>query len=153
MLHPMLTIYTDGGNSAKNKVGGMAAIVTQNSQILAELSEAYKGGHITNNTMELGAVIMAGQYVLENPELGKDVTVVSDSEYVVLGSGRLDSWKARNWKNTAGKVKNRELWEAVDYLKTVLNITFKWTKGHSNSTLNNLADELAVKAYTRLIKK
>jgi len=146
-------IYVDGGVSMKNKVGGCSAVIVKDSQILVELSEAYSGNHITNNTMELGGVILGLQYVLENPELGKEVIVISDSEYVVLGSERLNKWKLRGWKNTAGKVKNRELWEAVDYLKSVLDITFKWTKGHSSNTLNNLADELAVRAYTKLIKK
>ena len=149
-----LQIYTDGGNSLKNMVGGCAAIVTKDSQILAELSEAYEGPNITNNTMELNGVILGCQYILEHPELGKEVTIVSDSEYVVNGSVVwLPKWKMKKWKTTTGDVKNKEMWEAIDYLKSVLNMTFKWTRGHSSNTLNNLADELAVKAYSKLLKK
>lgn len=149
----MITIYTDGGNSAKNKVGGCAAIVLKGVEILAELSEGYYNNP-TNNMMELGGVILGCNYVLSRPDLGKNVTIVSDSEYVVLGSTEwLPKWKKKNWKSTTGPVKNKELWEAIDYLKTQLNLTFKWTKGHSTNRLNNLADELAVRAYTRLIKK
>jgi len=149
----MVTIYTDGGNSAKNKVGGCSAIIIKDSQILAELSEAYDNDP-TNNMMELGGVILGCQYILDHPDLGTEVTIVSDSEYVVNGSTTwLPKWKLKKWKTTTGDVKNKELWEAIDYLKTVLNITFRWTKGHSNNTLNNLADELAVKAYTKLLKK
>lgn len=149
----MLTIYTDGGNSAKNQVGGCSAVITRGSEILAELSEAYSGNQVTNNTMELAGVLLACNYVLAHPELGKDVTIISDSEYVVLGSTNwLPNWKKKNWKSTTGQVKNRALWEAVDYLKTQLNLTFKWTRGHSNDRLNNLADDLAVAAYTKLIK-
>lgn len=148
-----ITIHTDGGNSLKNEIGGAAAVVSQNQMILAECVEAFQGPNVTNNTMELYAVILAGQYMLAHPELGRNVTIVSDSEYVVNGATKwLDNWKSKNWKTTTGPVKNRELWEAIDYLKTVLNITFQWTRGHSNNQLNNLADELAVKAYTRLIE-
>jgi ribonuclease HI len=148
----MVTIYTDGGNSSKHKLGGCSAVITKDNMILAELSQGYDNNP-TNNMMELGGVILGCQYMLDHPELGKDVTIISDSEYVVNGSTVwLPNWKLRNWKATTGPVKNKVLWEAIDYLKTVLNITFRWTKGHSNNTLNNLADELAVKAYTVLIK-
>ena len=148
----MVIIYTDGGNSAKNKIGGCSAVVTRDSVILAELSQGYDNNP-TNNMMELGGVLLGCEYILNHPELGQEVTIVSDSEYVVNGSSRwLNKWKLKNWKTTTGDVKNKELWQAIDYLKSVLNITFKWTKGHSNNTLNNLADELAVKAYTDLKK-
>jgi ribonuclease HI len=148
----MLTIYTDGGSSAKNEVGGCSAVIAKDNTILAELSEGYTNKP-TNNQMELAGVILGLKYVLDREELGKDVTIVSDSEYIVNGSSKwLDKWKTNGWKTITGPVKNRELWEAIDFLKSALNLTFKWTKGHSNNTLNNLADELAVKAYTKLIK-
>jgi ribonuclease HI len=150
----VLTIYTDGANSLKRQIGGCAAVITKDNQILKELSEHFEGPNVTNNTMELEGVIMGCQYVLDHPELGRDVTIVSDSEYVVNGSSKwLEGWKAKGWKTKAGLVRNKVLWEAVDYLKTVLNLTFKWTKGHAGNTLNNLADELAVGAYTKLIKQ
>lgn len=147
----MVTIYTDGGNSAKNGVGACAAVVCRDSLILKELTQAYDNSP-TNNQMELGGVILGLTYILDHPDLGTEVTIVSDSEYVVNGASLwLDNWKRRNWKGMSGPVKNKELWEAIDYLKTVLRITFKWTRGHSNNTLNNLADELVTKAYTKLI--
>lgn len=149
----MITIFTDGGNSAKNKVGGCAAIITKNNQILAELSDAYEGEHITNNVMELSAVILGCQYILDHPELGTEVTIVSDSEYVVNGSTTwLPKWKLKKWKTTTGEVKNQTLWEAIDYLKSVLKITFKWTRGHNGNQLNELADTLAVASYEALLK-
>ena len=150
----MLTIYTDGGNSAKNRVGGCAAVVTKNNVILAELVEVYEGDKVTNNTMELAGVLLAGQYVLDHPELGCDVTIVSDSEYVVKGASEwLHNWQLRNWKSTTGAVKNRELWQAIATLKQNLNMRFQWCRGHGDTTLNNRADELLVKAYSKLIKK
>jgi ribonuclease HI len=149
----MVIAYTDGANSAKNKVGGCAAIITKDSQILAELADGYDNNP-TNNMMELGGVILACQYMLDHPELGKDITIVSDSEYVVLGArDRLDKWKLKNWRTvTKELVKNKVLWEAIDYLKSQLNITWKWTKGHNGDTLNELADVRAVESYKKLIK-
>jgi ribonuclease HI len=148
----MIEIYTDGGNSAKNKVGGCAAVVCNGKLILAELSKGYDHD-VTNNQMELAAVLMGLEYILNHPNLNKDVTIISDSEYVINGASKwLNVWKRKNWKTTTGNVKNRVLWEAIDSLKESLNITWKWVKGHSNIALNNLADELAVKAYTKLIK-
>lgn len=149
----MVTIYTDGGNSLKNKVGGCAAVITRNNMILDELVETYTGEQVTNNTMELGGVLMACQYVLDHPELGKDVTIISDSEYVVKGATSwLPKWQSRNWKTTTGAVKNKVLWEAIAELKTQLNLKFEWVRGHGESALNNRADEILVSAYTKLIK-
>ena len=150
----MLKIFTDGGNSQRNLVGGCAAVVTRDNLILAELVETYEGTQVTNNTMELAGVLLAGQYVLDHPELGKDVTIVSDSEYVINGASKwLSNWEARGWKTTTGPVKNKPLWQMVSLLKTQLNITWEWCRGHGTTVLNNRADELLVKAYTKLIKK
>ena len=150
----MLTIHTDGGNSAKNSVGGCAAVVSQDNMILAELVETYEGDKVTNNTMELAGVLLAGQYMLDHPELGREVTIVSDSEYVVKGASEwLPKWQLRGWKGTTGPVKNRELWESIALLKQHLDIKFKWCRGHGDTILNNRADEILVKAYTKLIKK
>jgi ribonuclease HI len=151
----MIVAFTDGGNSLRNQVGGAAAIITKNNMILAELVEVYEGPAVTNNTCELSGVLLAGQYLLEHPELGRELTIVSDSEYVVLGAkDRLDRWINRGWRTTTGPVKNQELWEAVALLKKELNIEWKWCKGHEKENiLNNRADELLVKAYRKLIKK
>ena len=130
------------------------AVVTQNKVILAELVEVFEGPKVTNNTMELSEVLLGGQYVLDHPELGKDVTIVSDSEYVINGSKDwLPKWQQRNWKGVSGPVKNRELWEAIALLKQHLNITWEWCRGHGTTVLNNRCDEILVKAYRKLIKK
>ena len=148
----MVQIYTDGGNSLKHKVGGCAAIVTREGVVLAELVETYSN-RPTNNMMELGGAIIGLDYMLQHPELGKDVEIISDSEYVVLGaSERVDAWKARGWKNSCGRVKNKVLWEAIVAIKKELNIKWTWVKGHNDNEFNERADRLLVKEYTKLIK-
>lgn len=149
----MIQIYTDGGNSAKNKVGGWAAVFVQNDKKLLELSEGYDNSP-TNNHMEMGAVIGALSYVLDHPELGRAVTIVSDSEYVVKGASEwLEGWKRKNWKSTTGPVKNKVLWEAIDALKGQLDITWTWVRGHDGNKWNERADKLCVKAYKDLLDK
>ena len=149
----MLRLYTDGANSLKNKVGGYAAvIVNDKDEALVELSEGFDY-RVTNNCMELGGVIFGLDYILNNPDLGKDVTVISDSEYVVLGaSERLDRWKAKGWKCTTGPVKNRELWEAIDYFKSKLNIQWQWVRGHTGNKWNERCDTLASGQYKKILK-
>ena len=146
-----IKIYTDGGNSAKNKVGGIAAVITKDDELLTIISEGYDSDP-TNNMMELGAVIAGLEYMLNHPELGKTVEIVSDSEYVVLGaSERLDKWKAKNWKCSTGPVKNLPLWKCIDEAKLLLNITWTWVRGHAGNKFNELADQAAVNSYKTIL--
>ena len=149
----MLVVYTDGGSSSKGGgVGGCAAIVLSEGGGVVELSESFEGPQVTNNTMELAAVLLGLYYVIEHPELGREVTVVSDSEYVVKGaSGWLAKWKTNNWKTGTGAVKNYPLWQAVDELNGLLDVKWQWVRGHTGDRWNERADELATAAYTELL--
>jgi ribonuclease HI len=149
----MLTIYTDGGNSLARQIGAAAAVVIQDDTVIAKLVEAFEGPNVTNNTMELYAVILACQYVMDHPELGKTIKIVSDSEYVVNGSKKwLSAWITKNWKTSSGYVKNKELWQAIAYLKTMLDIEWTWVRGHTGNIYNEMADKMAVNEYSKLIK-
>jgi ribonuclease HI len=74
-----------------------------------------------------------------------EVTVHSDSQYVVNG-GRtwVDGWKRKGWK-TAGKteVLNRDLWESIDAERDRLHVKWEWIRGHNGHVLNERADALA----------
>lgn len=148
-----LTIYTDGGNSGKGGgVGGCSAIVLVDGKLVVELSEGYSN-RPTNNKMELAGVLLGLYYVVDHPELGTAVTVVSDSEYVVKGASKwLAKWKVNNWKTTTGPVKNYPLWQAVDELNQLLTINWTWVRGHTGDQWNERADELATTAYTKIIE-
>jgi ribonuclease HI len=41
---------------------------------------------------------------------------------------------------------NRDLWEDLDSLVGLHNVTWSWTKGHASHADNNRADELATQA-------
>ena len=70
----------------------------------------------------------------------------SDSAYLVnsVSKNWLKGWKARNWiKADKEPVVNRDLWQLLDELLAVHQVTFKWVKGHADNVNNNRCDELA----------
>ena len=105
-----------------------------------EISGAKKD--TTNNVMEITAVI-EGLKMLKYP---CEVEIYSDSAYVVNAFNQkwIQGWKKNGWKNSnKEEVKNRELWEELDSLVNIHNVTFIKVKGHSDNELNNRCDELA----------
>lgn len=100
----------------------------------------------TNNIGELVAVIEALE-ALKQP--GLDVTVYSDSKYVIDGiTSWIHGWKQRDWKNSKKKtVSNKDLWIRLDLLVSQHNVSWQWVKGHSGDSNNELVDQLAVNEY------
>lgn len=105
----------------------------------------------TNNRMELKAVIEAFKKIVRKgrPEVQYDI--YSDSAYVVntINNHWIDAWKKNNWQTTKHEdVKNKDLWEEFDALKTKAEelgicVTLNKVKGHSGNTFNELVDRLA----------
>ena len=104
-----------------------------------ELSCGY--AHTTNNRMELMAVI-AGLEALKND--GCDVTVYSDSKYVVdaVAKGWVFGWERKGFKDK----KNPDLWRRFLALYRRHNVRFVWVKGHAEIPENERCDRLAVAA-------
>ena len=93
--------------------------------------------HVTNNKMELGAVIIALRMIKGEID---SLTIYTDSMYV-LGCATL-GWKRK---------KNALLWEEFDkQYKRVQElcpkIEFVHVKGHAGNKYNEIVDDLAVKA-------
>lgn len=92
----------------------------------------------TNNYGELMGILDGLAYYLNEEvyEVYDKVIVLSDSEYVILGiRDRMEKWRAKNWTNSCGKVKNLELWQkAWDLVQAIkqtgTNIEFRHQKGH-----------------------
>lgn len=103
----------------------------------------------TNNRAELQAFNKALEISLHAG--CKDVHCVLDSEYVLRGIKKIPEWIAANWKNSdRSDVANNDLWRATEELIRQLtmaqaNLTFSWTKGHSDSVGNNIADSNATR--------
>jgi len=130
-----VTVYTDGGASGNPGPGGYGA-----GKHYKELSGAFR--LTTNNRMELLAVIKSLE-ALKTP--GTDVTIYSDSKYVVDSVKKkwVFGWVKKNFK---GK-KNPDLWKRFLKIYEIHKVEFVWVKGHAGNEFNEVADKLAVSAY------
>lgn len=136
-------IYTDGACSGNPGQGGWAAVLLV-GQHQKEIS-GYEA-MTTNNRMELRAVIEA----LRCLKYSCEVNLYSDSAYVInaFSQNWLENWKRNGWKNASKQeVSNRDLWENLDHLVQIHQITWHKVKGHGDNIYNNRCDELAVAAY------
>lgn len=144
---PHVELFTDGACSGNPGPGGWAYILRHpSSGATREASGAEPD--TTNNRMELRAVI-EGLRALTQPGL---VDLTSDSQYVLKGMKEwLDAWKRRGWKTADKKpVKNQDLWETLDELRSLHEIRFHWIRGHNEHPENERCDQLAVAAYRSL---
>ena len=131
-------IYTDGACKGNPGVGGWGAILEykdKNKKIYGY------DENTTNNRMELTAAIRALGVLKEKSK----VIIYTDSKYVMNGiTIWIDGWKKNNWKTSNKKdVKNIDLWKLIDKLNSFHSVEWKWVKGHSGNTGNEMADELA----------
>lgn len=130
---PKLQIWTDGACKNNPGVGGWGVLMVYG----AHKKELFGGAALTtNNQMELTAVIEALK-ALKRP---CTLELHTDSKYVLEGITKwIYGWKRKNWKN----VKNVELWQTLDQLRSAHQITWTWVKGHDGDPGNERADELA----------
>jgi len=141
-----VTIYTDGACSGNPGPGGYAAIIMLNDN-KKEIYGAEQ--NTTNNRMELMAAI-EGLKALKKP---CEVSLYSDSAYLVnaYNNNWINSWKKNGWRNSnKEEVKNIDLWQELEHLRTIHDVTFIKVKGHADNEFNNRCDELAVGAIIKL---
>ena len=144
---PTITIYTDGSALGNPGPGGYGAVLLSGQHRYRFDGKVYEkelsGGDAstTNNRMELMAVCVALEALKFD---GSDVTVYSDSKYVVdaVTKGWLFSWVKKRF---AGK-KNPDLWMRFLRVYRHHNVRFVWVKGHADTVENNRCDQLAVAA-------
>ncbi|MDL2251512.1 ribonuclease HI [Odoribacter sp. OttesenSCG-928-J03] len=138
-MNRKITLYTDGGASGNPGPGGYGVVL-----ICGPHRKELSGGFqmTTNNRMELLAVII-GLEALKNP--GEEVTVYSDSKYVVdaVEKGWVFGWEKIQFK----KKKNPDLWMRFLKIYRQHHVKFVWVKGHANIPENERCDQLAVGAY------
>ena len=137
----MIKIYTDGSCIGNPGKGGWAAIIIDNKKIIKISGKTL---NTTNNQMELLAPIKA----LSSLSKKGSIVVITDSLYVKEGiTNWIKIWQKNDWKNSRKKsVKNKNLWQKLNNLVKIHNVKWKWVKGHSTDSYNNLADEMARKA-------
>ena len=124
------TAYTDGAYSNTLNQGGIGFIILKDGEEVARYSKMYK--NTTNQRMEQMAAIVA----LESITTPSEVTIISDSQYVVCTY-------TKNWKRKA----NLDLWKRFDKaIAFHTKVEFLWVKGHDKDEYNNIADKLASNA-------
>ena len=121
----LINIYTDGACRGNPGPGGWGAV------IIGDGPRRVLHGNdpdTTNNRMEIKAVVQA----LQNIPLRSDVTIYSDSSYVI-------NTMTKNWK----RKKNNDMWDLLDKEVSIRNVGWEWVKGHAGDPLNEEADRLA----------
>lgn len=123
-------VYTDGAYSSARNQGGIGFVILRDGEEVARYSKMYK--NTTNQRMEQMAAIVA----LESIDTPSEVTIVSDSQYVVCTY-------TKNWKRKA----NLDLWQRFDKaIAKHSKVEFTWTKGHADDQYNKICDKLAQEA-------
>ncbi|MEG4424963.1 ribonuclease HI [Microcoleus sp. D3_18cC1] len=123
----VVNIHCDGACSGNPGPGGWAAILTIPGKSNKKAISGKSDTTTTNNRMELTAAIEALK-ALKKP---CKVTLFSDSTYVV-------NTMAKGWKRNA----NQDLWEELDKLVKVHDITWLWLSRNSTPELSE-CDRLA----------
>ena len=136
-----VTAYTDGAASGNPGPGGYGVVLESGSH-RKELWAGYR--RTTNNRMELLAAIVALE-ALKAP--GTEVTIVSDSKYVVdsVAQGWVFDWEKKGF----AKKKNPDLWQRFLKAYRRHKVNFQWIRGHNGHPQNELCDELAVAARSQ----
>lgn len=132
-------ISTDGACSNNPGIGGWAAVMHcgNNTKELSGVDPK-----TTNNRMELRAVIEAVR-ILNKP---CDITIRTDSEYVINGIANAKERIANGWKTKSGaRCANAEMWQELTELGKAGKHKFHYLKvqGHSGDPDNERCDYLA----------
>jgi ribonuclease HI len=145
-----IDMWTDGSSIKKGKgiegYHGGAGIVLNYNGTIKKLSIPIEDA--TNNIAELSAAI----YGLKSLKEPCHITLRTDSRYVINCITKWASgWKKNGWKTQANAdVKNKHLIVELYELCMIHSVEWVWVKGHSDDTMNNLADELACEASASL---
>ena len=140
-----IEIYADGACKGNPGAGGWGVLL-RHPGVEKEFFGAE--AHTTNNRMELTAVIRG----LEALKRRCPVIVYTDSQYVQKGiSEWIRGWKRNGWRTADRKpVKNVDLWQRLDELAALQEVSWRWVKGHAGNEGNERADALANKAIDEM---
>lgn len=133
-----MTIYSDGSYKPLINYGGYGTLMTSGPNKL----QIYGGEQTdSNNRMELMATLSA----LMRLNRPCDVTIISDSQYVINAlNGYIWKWQCNDWKTSKGQpVAHADLWRQMLALCQIHQIHGQWIKGHAGHYENCICDRLA----------
>lgn len=156
--------YTDGSCIKGGKGGWGWMYLFPLEKITIRYQGSGRKAGTTNQEMELKAMLE----LVRNLPLSGNVTIYSDSQYVLKGiidpkgshtytggpTGWVRGWKKNGWRTAGGApVKYKEIWEgiivALDGRKG--STTLKWVEGHSGDPGNEYVDKLATTQSASLV--
>lgn len=143
-----IEIYTDGSCQPQNpnKPGAASALILINGIISFENAKTFY--NTTNNQMELLSAIIALKELERLDLLNEDITLYSDSQYLINGMNEyLDKWIANNYNG----IKNPEYWKILSNFKKS-NIKYIWVKGHNNNVYNEIVNKMAQTCMKGLVE-
>lgn len=156
-----MIIFTDGSSRGNPGPGGWGAVLIETADKAeqdlhkigdnhAKVREFGAGDPMTtNNRMELTAAIEALNHVVNDERLPEQITIFSDSEYMIKGITQwIAGWKRKGWIGSNRKeVLNRDLWTRLDdvvmRLSTKSTIYWKHIDGHAGIVGNERCDTIA----------
>ena len=138
-----ISLFCDGSSLGNPGAGGYCAILRYGS-----VERVVSGGmaNVTNNQMELLAVIK-GLEALKEP---CDVTLISDSSYVIKG---INEWLVGWQKKAFAKVKNPEMWKHYLEVAHPHRVKGIWVRGHNGHEENERCDQIAKDEATKIKEK
>lgn len=144
-------IYTDGSARFNPGPGGWATIVMNEDESEVLFIEHDTEDHVTNNRMELKAMLCALGYAEDHPD---DYFIIySDSAYVVNSCNQwLHNWTTNGWRNSKKQeVENIDLMKALwGYLsRDFFNAEVRKCDGHAGNIGNELADAVATSHWRK----
>lgn len=135
--------WTDGGCRGNPGPGGWGMILV-NVASRDCLERCGGESETTNNRMEVTAAIMVLRS-LKKP--GLSVLIHSDSQYLIKAATEwLPGWKAKGWRRKEGALLNVDLWQELDRLLPLHQVSWKWVRGHAGDPGNERADALTNRA-------
>ncbi len=142
---PHVLLFTDGACIGNPGPGGWAFILQHPASGRSKESSGGEHG-TTNNRMEILGVIR-GLEALKTPSR---VKLFSDSEYVIKSMNEwMAKWKRFGWTKGPRRkklVRNADLWQRLDELIGLHEVTAQWIRGHNGHPENERCDVLATSA-------
>ena len=144
-----MIIYTDGSAHPNPGPGGFGVVVLDNNENLLYTYSKQFEGKVTNNEMELKAILFAyfSHGVKEENDWNNNIPIVySDSNYCVQTfNDWMFRWARNNWIKSDKKIpENLDLIQAYyEWYQKGYRIDLKKVKGHAGQKWNEMADGLA----------